>query len=1279
MRIEGLEMDGTNISNAETIRVIYVDTLVHDSSTDIRVEHMIIHDFTNSTTEESDASRVRGIEADDGNVRIGNNIIYDLDNLSTNGSSSTRAIYTQTGGTPDNIYVYNNTIYNIGHSASHTGSTTGIYHQTVSGTMTVTNNIVLDVTNTGAGAELCYFGTLTQTTNVSSDTTATGTAGDSKTDYDTYFVDVDGSGTEDLHLKDSSLVLFGFDGTDLDSDANYPITDDIDGDTRDGTSPDLGADEASGSVVYYSVGTDTSNLESGSGNVSITDGVATFTVAQADNVGLGDEVVAGGNTYYISSRTSSTVYNVKTRTGAVPSDLGSSAVTSISRTFNTLSDAESNSSSTSYVGNSDLTSAGADVQLNWVLYNDGIFDGADGSGAALTIDGYTTDETHYIRMFTPTESDEVGTSQRHTGVEGTGVVIQPTNSSPSAIFSILQTNEDFTRFEGIEIDGSGVTNGEEVFGVLFASALTDASDSYVDDMIIHDLTNSTTDETDESLVIGIYVVDGSALVKNTIIYDLNNVSTHASSTANGVFLGSGSETVYVYNTTGYNLSTINASSFMYRVSDSATTTLNIKNSYCGKFSSAGQCYYNAGSGTLNQTTNVSSDTSADGTAGDSKTDYDAYFVNATSATGETDLHLRGPAGFLWGLDGSDLSSDAVLPVTDDIDGASRDADTPDIGADEWAAGRKSVFYSVGTDTTNLETGSGTVTISNGEATFSVAQADNVGVGDEVIAGGTSYHIAARSSSTVYAVTSVTGTKPADIGATSVTSIKREFNTLSDAETNSSDSSHLNNADLTPAGADTVLNWALYNDGAFTGNGLDFGGYTTASGNYVRLFVPSDTSEVGTSQRHSGVEGSGALIQFDGTPSGSRWMNINGIDYFRMEGIEIDFSNYTGGDGLNIIGVDTALADSATDLRFEDLIIHDYTVSTTSASAEDLRGIMIREGNYKIRNTIIYDLINNDTNTGTDTFAIDVWDVADNGFIHNVTVYNIQGSGPSGTNVNAVNIATGTTEVTNVYAGKILANGAGTAEVFRGSMTQATNVSSDTSADGTAGDSKTDYETYFVNSQSSDTDLHLRGPADFLWGLDGTDLDNDTSFAVVKDIDGGDRDADTPDIGADEWAAGRKSLYYSVGTDTSNLETGSGTVTVDNGTATFSVAQADTIGVGDEVIAGGNTYHIASRSSSTVYAVTTVTGTKPSDLSATSVTSIKREFNTLSDAETNSTDSSHLNNADITADGANVALNWSLYDDGDFDGVDGSGGALYLDGYTTGAGNYIPYICAIPEL
>jgi hypothetical protein len=440
--------------------------------------------------------------------------------------------------------------------------------------------------------------------------------------------------------------------------------------------------------VYYSAGTDTGDLKSGSPNVTVTNHTAVFTVAQPDNVGVGDEILAGGNTYYIQSRQSSTAYTVTTATGAIPSDLSSTAVTSISRAFNTLSDAESNSSGASYLNNSDLTSSGADVQLNWALYKDGAFNGGDGSGARLTIDGYTTDSTHYIRMFAPSGTTEVGASQRHTGTEGTGVVIRPTNSSPGADYSIFSVGDLDLRLEGLEFDGSNITNAEVLQGISVNDGQAGAAGTevWIDSVIVHDLTNSTVDENDESDVRGIsFIWLDTAKVRNTLVYDLENVSTNAQSDLEGIRAGvnTASATRYLYNVSVYDL-TDAGSRYVHGIDLWQTPTAVIYNTFCGKIQSAAgaeACFYADVPANMTQAYNVSSDATASGTGSQTgKTNYTEYFYEPSGTS--TDLHLRHNSSTLWGGNGADLDSDANLPVTEDIDGDARHATAPDIGADE---------------------------------------------------------------------------------------------------------------------------------------------------------------------------------------------------------------------------------------------------------------------------------------------------------------------------------------------------------------------------------------------------------------------------------------------------------------------------------------------------------------------------------------------------------------------------------------------------------------------
>ena len=104
------------------------------------------------------------------------------------------------------------------------------------------------------------------------------------------------------------------------------------------SAPDVGADEwVGGRIVTYSVGTETGDLMNGSPNMTITDGVATLDVTQTGTIGVGDEITAGGNEYYIVARRGGDTYAVQTATGAKPADLASTAITDIERTFNSIS------------------------------------------------------------------------------------------------------------------------------------------------------------------------------------------------------------------------------------------------------------------------------------------------------------------------------------------------------------------------------------------------------------------------------------------------------------------------------------------------------------------------------------------------------------------------------------------------------------------------------------------------------------------------------------------------------------------------------------------------------------------------------------------------------------------------------------------------------------------------------------------------------------------------------------------------------------------------------
>jgi len=119
--------------------------------------------------------------------------------------------------------------------------------------------------------------------------------------------------------------------------------------------------------VYYSVGVSTADLKT-TANINITSGTATFSANQAVNIGVGDEISAGGNKYYISGRTSASAYTVTTRTGATPANLATTALSYIKRAFNSLTQSVNQASDSNHLGTATLYPS---YNLHFPMYKDG--------------------------------------------------------------------------------------------------------------------------------------------------------------------------------------------------------------------------------------------------------------------------------------------------------------------------------------------------------------------------------------------------------------------------------------------------------------------------------------------------------------------------------------------------------------------------------------------------------------------------------------------------------------------------------------------------------------------------------------------------------------------------------------------------------------------------------------------------------------------------------------------------------------------------------------------
>jgi len=250
-----------------------------------------------------------------------------------------------------------------------------------------------------------------------------------------------------------------------------------------------------------------------------------------------------------------------------------------------------------------------------------------------------------------------------------------------------------------------------------------------------------------------------------------------------------------------------------------------------------------------------------------------------------------------------------------------------------------VYYSVGQNTANHKTGSPTVTISSGVATFSEAQtAPNMGVGDRVTYGASlKVWISGKISQTQWRVVTVKGAVPADVTNSTVTSIVHEFSSLRAAASGSVNSSHLNTSNLVTG--NYVLNIPCYYDsGPDTQAVLFDASPNTGPENYIKVYTPTDTTtEVNQSQRHSGKwDNSKYRLEVSGDAIQSFLSNV------WIEGLQISAHN---GGGITMGSVWPA---GGTE-RISYNIIRD-------AGAAILLGDMDSSITIKIHNNILYDLI-----------------------------------------------------------------------------------------------------------------------------------------------------------------------------------------------------------------------------------------------------------------------------------------------------------------------------------
>ncbi|MFC1610740.1 DUF2341 domain-containing protein [Myxococcota bacterium] len=240
-----------------------------------------------------------------------------------------------------------------------------------------------------------------------------------------------------------------------------------------------------------------------------------------------------------------------------------------------------------------------------------------------------------------------------------------------------------------------------------------------------------------------------------------------------------------------------------------------------------------------------------------------------------------PTGNLIDSDSEHLIGNESQVILDElrISGVARNAgwiqteynnqSSPGVGGFVKAVGPEQVsaialFRSVGVNGSNLNTANRTVEVDGNVATFSGPMPDNVGVGDvlqfQVVA---AYHVAfitGRTSSTVYSVQSAIGATPQAAAAGTTVGVFRAYTSIYDWEVQNENDALDNTVEDFDTSTDlvtddTIMLAACYDDGIDSG-WATIDGWITGQSNYLRIFTPNGSHEVGLSQRHDGTAGTG---------------------------------------------------------------------------------------------------------------------------------------------------------------------------------------------------------------------------------------------------------------------------------------------------------------------------------------------------------------------------------------------------------------------------------------
>lgn len=426
-------------------------------------------------------------------------------------------------------------------------------------------------------------------------------------------------------------------------------------------------------AIYRSVGPSAtaalaSNTSPASSTVSVSSGTATFSAALPDNIGVGDALIIDTNDsgtitsadtlLFIHGRTDSTHYIVKTHTGATPADISNNDVYQIYRAYISLTNAENGVKNTSIPmtfngGNRSLTAN--DEVWNIACYANGTV--AD--TAAVYADGWTTDTTRYLRVYTPVSSEEVGVSQRHFGKWDENkykMVFNGTSTNNAYMF--FTSTISYVKLEGIQAHLNGYETGGDGLSFAFGFGGSTAGEFTVANNII-----KATPTTGSGKAVQANSTNRRYRIYNNIFYGWRGGSSSA-----GVW-SSDSDTK-VYNNTAID----SDAGFLVTSNNNPVAknniTQNCTDGFLGLFNAASD--YNI--------SDISSDAPSPSYRSGLATEI--TFINENNK----DFHLSQSDTFARGT-GANLTADASMPFSIDIDEQLRNSAGAgwDIGADEGTA------------------------------------------------------------------------------------------------------------------------------------------------------------------------------------------------------------------------------------------------------------------------------------------------------------------------------------------------------------------------------------------------------------------------------------------------------------------------------------------------------------------------------------------------------------------------------------------------------------------